>query len=136
MESLKFFILAFTTLLATSKIPIKPTSMDSPRQYLSCALSSTRSLSVMRVGRSLSARLTDTEGGKCLSITFEALSMLVAEASLLMQEAKRMLLIEEGRAAFEEDESSPYLQVRKRRTGVGGGEALQATHISWVCVYR
>ena len=133
MESLKFFIVAFTTLLATSKITIKSTSMDSPRQYLSCALSSTRSLSVMKVGRILSARLTDTEGGKCLSISFEALSMLVAEASLLMQEAKRMLLIEEERAVFDEDESSPYLQVRKRLELESGG-ATGYTHQLGMCL--
>ena len=113
-KSFKFFILAFTTLLPTYIITIKPTSMDSPRHYLSCALWSlcTRSLSVMRVGRSLSARLTDTERGKWLSFSFEALSRLVAEATPLMQETKRMLLTEEERVMFE-DESSPYLKVRK-----------------------
>ena len=76
----------------------------------------------MRVGRSLSARLTDTEGGKCLCISFEALSRLVAGGGLSANAG--------GQA-----HASPYLQVRKRlELESGGGGALQATHISWVYV--
>ena len=82
----------------------------------------------MRVGRSLSARITDTEGGKWISISFEALSRLVAEATPLMQEAKLLLLTEEERAVFEEDESSPYLQVRKRLLLESGGAAGPSHH--------
>ena len=137
MESLKVLHSRIYNIIGNFENYKQLAIMDSPRHYLSCALSSTRSLSVMRVGRSLSARLTDTEGGKWISISFEALSRLVAEANPPMQEAKRLLLTEDERAVFEEDESSPYLQVRKRlqlESGGGGGEALRAHRIGLVSV--